>query len=265
MEKEREKGKEEVVLYEVREQKAYITLNKPESGNCVNRMMTEPLYRAFSEAEADEKVRAVIFRGKGCAFCTGGDVPRMGRLNGLTAQRDEVRASGQVIRQITSMEKPVICGVQGFAAGAGLGLALACDFIICERGARFMTAFSNVGLASDCGAAYMLAKTLGKHKAKELLLLSEVISAQEMKDLGIVSRVVEDGELEEAVEDMAGRLLKRPGFAGGLIKNLVNRCDDMSLEASVLYEEVLQAALMNTEDFREGTEAFVQKRQPVFK
>lgn len=255
---------EKIVLYQVKGQKAYITMNKPKSGNCVNRMATEALYRAFSRAEAEEEVKVVIFRGNGRTFCAGGDVPRMNGLQGCAVQHDEVRASGQVIRQIVSMQKPVICAVQGFAAGAGLGLALACDLILCERSARFMTAFSNVGLASDCGAAYMLAKTLGKHKAKELLLLSDVIGAQEMKDLGLIAQVTEDGGLEEAVEAMAERLLARPLFAGKFIKTLVNRSDEMDLETSILYEEALQTVLMNTEDFQEGTQAFLQKRPPVF-
>ena len=253
---------EGTVRYEVTNGIACITMNKPENGNCINRMMTEPLFQAFSRAEADEEVKVVILRGNGRTFCTGGDVRRMSGLEGTRNRHDEVRASGQAVRKIMTMEKPVICGVQGFVAGAGLGLMLACDLVVCQTSTRFMTAFSNVGLASDCGAAYMLAKILGKQKAKELLFFSDIMTAQEMYELGLVNKIVADASLEEEVEAMAARLLDRPRFATALIKNLVNRSDEMSLESSLLYEESLQAMLMDSEDFREGTGAFLEKRKP---
>lgn len=255
---------EEIITYEVRDQIAYITLNKPEVGNCINLILTNQMFEILLRAAKDETAKVVVLQGMGNAFCTGGDVPRMGSLEGVAVQYDEIHGSGRVIKLMVTMEKPILCAVQGFAAGAGLGLALAADLVICEKSAKFMTAFSNVGLASDCGAAYLLTKAVGRHKAKELLLLSDVISAEEMYRLGIVSKIAEDGMLEKEVNIVAKRLLKRPDFASRMIKNLVNRSDDMNLEASIVYEESLQTMLMNTEDFREGTVAFLQKRQPVY-
>lgn len=254
----------DTILYEVRGRIAYITLNKPEVGNCTNRFVTVPLAELLRRAEADPEVGVVILSANGKFFSTGGDVPRLSSLDGAETGYDEIHYASQLTIQMMSMQKPVICAVHGFAAGAGLCLVLASDFVVCDAKTKFMTAFNNIALASDAGAAWLLAKTVGKHKAKEWMMLSEVITAEEMKAEGIVTRIAEPGQALAAAEELAAKLLAKPALANKLIKNLINRADDMSLEASLLYEETAQAMLMQTPDFKEGCAAFKEKRPAEF-
>jgi len=252
------------ILYEVRDRIAYITLNKPEVGNCTNRFVTVPLAELLRRAEADPEVGVVILSANGRFFSTGGDVPRLSGLGGAEAGYDEIHCASRLTMEMMSMEKPVICAVHGFAAGAGMCLVLASDFVVCDAKTKFMTAFNNIALASDAGAAWLLTRTVGKHKAKEWLFLSDIITAEEMKAEGIVTRIAEPGCVLAAAEELAARLLAKPALANRLLKNMVNRADDMSLEAALLYEETAQAMLMQTPDFKEGCTAFMEKRPAEF-
>lgn len=255
---------EKVVLYEKTGSVAVIALNRTRMGNCISRELADLTLEAFLRAEEDREVRAVVFTANGKSFCTGGDVPYLDTLSKPSAQYDEIHNTGKIIKKMTEMEKPVVGAVSGYAVGAGLGFLLACDLIVCGESARFMAAFSNVGLASDCGTAYLLTKAVGRHKAKELLLLSDVIEPAQLEALGVVSGIVPDGELRESAVKLAGRLADRAPMANALIKNLVNKSDVMSLDASIAYEEAVQTVCMNTGDFHEGASAFAEKRKPAF-
>lgn len=255
---------EDKILYEVRERIAYITLNKPEVGNCTNRFVTGPVKELLQRAENDPEVGVIILTARGKFFSTGGDVPRLSSLEDAETGYDEIHYASQLAVQMVSMQKPIICTVHGIAAGAGLCLALASDFVVCDERTKFLTAFNNIALASDAGAAWLLTKTVGKHKAKEWLMLSDMISAEELKAEGIVTRIAPEGQALDAAEELAHRLLEKPAFANKLIKNMVNRADDMTLEASLLYEEAAQAMLMQTSDFKEGCSAFMEKRKAEF-
>lgn len=255
---------EKVVLYEKQGSVAIITLNRTKMGNCISRELAVLLIESFARADSDAEVRSVVFTANGKSFCTGGDVPYLDTLTNPFLQYGEIHNTGKVIKLMTGMEKPIVGAVPGYAVGAGFGFVLACDLIVCSTATRFMSAFSNVGLASDCGTAYLLTKAVGRHKAKELLLLSEMIEPQALLELGVVSRITAEEALLETALAMAGKLAERASMANALIKSLVNNSDVMSLEASLAYEETIQTVCMNTEDFHEGARAFAEKRRPVF-
>jgi 2-(1,2-epoxy-1,2-dihydrophenyl)acetyl-CoA isomerase len=254
------------VLFAVKEGIAAIVLNRPEVGNCVNRALADGLVRALARAADDASVKAVVLSGKGRFFCTGGDIPRLTGLKGAFSGYDEFNNTGKAVRLIVSMPKPVISMVHGMVAGAGFGLVLASDFVISERKTKFMSAFSKIGLVSDCATAFHLVKLLGKQRAKEIMMLSEQTEAEELYRMGLINRLTDEGELERETYKIAGQLLDMPPLSLRLTKEFINNCDDnMSLNQAIAWEDSVQALCLGTEDFAEGTSAFLEKRKPVFR
>lgn len=257
---------EGVVLVEARGGVAHITLNRPGSFNALDRDMAVGLAEAAMWCDSDSRVRAVLLRGAGKAFCAGGD------LKDFAARREE---RPRYLREVTTylhtaislfvrMDAPVIAAVQGSAAGAGLSLACACDLVLAAGSARFMAAYTQVGLTPDGSLTYFLPRLVGQRRALELVLTNRVLSAREALDWGLVTDVVPDGDLSARAETLAEQLASGPTGAFGVAKRLLAAGWDQSLEAQMSLETRAIAERCTKTDAVEGMTAFAQKRPPRF-
>jgi len=245
---------------------ATITLNRPDAFNALNLTLGRELFAAVLEVDEDPAVRCVVVTGAGKAFCGGGDVrefvqnlPRVGVLiKELTTY-----VHGAVSRLVRA-PKPVITAVNGVAAGGGLALALAGDLVVAAESARFTMAYSRIGATPDGSSSYWLPRLVGVRRAVELFYTNRALSAREAVEWGIVTRVVPDGELAEAVRRLAGELAQGPTLALGRGKLLFHSSTTESLETQMELESQAIAASGHTQDFAEGVRAFAEKRAPVF-
>ncbi|MCR8899924.1 enoyl-CoA hydratase-related protein [Gordonia sp. GONU] len=239
-----------------------ITLNRPERRNAIDLPLRYALAEALEAAADDNSVRAIVLTGAGGVFCSGGDVSTMKRMPAEEA-RPRAQAAQRVIRAIWATGKPVVAAVAGAAYGAGASLALACDRVIAEEGTRFSTAFTGVGLAGDMGIFASLPARVGAPRARQLLLMPQVIEAADGLTIGLIDRLVPAGRsLDEALAD-ATTLAAGPGQAYATIKSMLAQAG--GLTPDVLDREVEhQVRLFDSEDFAEGVSAFGEKRRPVF-
>ena len=257
-----------VVLYELADGVATVTLNRPERRNAMSPELLQELLAALERAAADEQARAVILTGAGPAFCVGGDlqsfaqgdsgeVPLEERVAGL---RRSVRCS-ELLRE---MPKPTIAAVHGAAAGAGLSLACAADIRIAARTAVFRTAFLSAGLSGDFGGTWTLPRLVGESKARELYLLNRKVSAEEAHRIGLVAEVVEDDVFEARVREVARELAAQAPLALARIKENLNDSPSGTFAEHLDRECPRHVGLTRTEDSAEAARAFLEKRQPVF-
>ncbi|NHM31063.1 enoyl-CoA hydratase-related protein [Neobacillus terrae] len=253
----------ETVTYEVRGNTAWLTLNRPEKLNAFNAQLNKDVQKAVKEASKDPNIRVIVLTGAGRAFCSGQD------LEGVDEQTD----LGDVLRtlynpmvlEIEKCEKPTIAAVNGVAAGAGMSLALACDFRIASEKASFLQAFIHVGLIPDAGNLYFLPRLVGHAKALELAVLGEKIPAEEALRLGLVTRLASADHFLEETAAFAERLASMPTKAIGLIKRNLKASWHENLEEFLERDAQGQRIAGQTEDHREGVEAFLSKRKPVFR
>jgi 2-(1,2-epoxy-1,2-dihydrophenyl)acetyl-CoA isomerase len=245
-----------------------ITMNRPDRRNALNPEMVTGLVEAARRAADDREVRAVLLKGAGGTFCVGGDVKAMAAVAEPPPLEEKVaalRRGMEVSRILHQMQKPVVAQLDGAAAGAGLSMALSCDLRVASASVKITTAFAKVGYSGDYGGTYFLTQMLGSAKARELYLLSPVLTAQEALALGIVSRVVPDAEIESAAEELAMSLAQGPSVTLGYIKRNINNAEHLSLEACFDAEALHHSRCGETADHKEAAKAFVEKRQPVFK
>jgi 2-(1,2-epoxy-1,2-dihydrophenyl)acetyl-CoA isomerase len=245
-----------------------ITMNRPERRNALNVDMTLGLVAAARRAAEDHEVRAVLLKGAGGTFCVGGDVKSM--ADGSRApmsfepKMTNLRRGMEVSRILHEMSKPVVAQLDGAAAGAGLSIALACDLRVASSSVKITTAFAKVGLSGDYGGTYFLTQMLGSAKARELYLMSPVLSAQEALALGIVTRVVPDDDVGSAAHELAMSLAQGPSITLGYIKRNINNAERLSLEACFDAEAFHHSRASETADHKEAAKAFVEKRKPAF-
>lgn len=256
------------LLYEVEGPICNIILNRPKQGNAMEATLSyDELDVVFKKAAADESVKAVVLKGNGKHFCTGGDISGFpARIeDGRRLQEWEARNSAKLIQTIRTCPKPVIASIQGGCVGAGMSIALACDLRIMEESSFMCMAFIQVGLCSDTGGLFNLVHACGGAKALEYLMLGNQITAKEAYDFKLTSRVVPDGTLEEATEKLARRLAKGPTKAYEYQKRLM--WDWLCQDYPVFIEEESTdlAACSRTDDFAEAVDAFLNKRKPIFK
>ena len=244
---------------------AVLTLNRPDKLNSFTDEMHGELRTAFERVMTAD-VRAMIITGKGRGFCAGQDLgdPAIDLEVGFDAGRALKENYNPLIMAIHKAPFPVIAAVNGVAAGAGANLALACDIVIAARSASFIQAFAKIGLVPDAGGSWSLVQKIGLARAKGLALLAEPLSAEKAKKWGLIWQVVNDDDLQQTAQDMAHHLAKQPTQALARIKTALHAAAGNSLEAQLVLEQELQAASAKTGDFREGVDAFLEKRKPNF-
>jgi 2-(1,2-epoxy-1,2-dihydrophenyl)acetyl-CoA isomerase len=245
---------------------ATITLNRPEAYNALDLGLGRELFHASLEVDEDPEVRCVVITGAGKAFCAGGNVkdfadnlPRIGIL----VKELTTYLHGAVSR-LTRSAKPVIMAVNGVAAGAGLSFAVSGDVVIAGESARFTMAYSKIAATPDGSSSYFLPRLIGLRRTLELYLTNRVLSAREALEWGLVTRVVPDAELKDAVDALARELAAGPTLAIGGAKRLFHQSTWESLETQMELESQAIAASGHTEDFREGVTAFANKKTPTF-
>ena len=253
------------ILYSVENNVARIVLNRPEKFNSFNREMALQLQSALDKAGNDKSVRAIFITGEGKAFCAGQDLAEAMDPNGPGIRRIVAEHYNPIVRKLRNLEKPVVCGVNGVAAGAGANLAFACDVVIASAGASFIQAFSKIGLVPDSGGTFMLPRLIGMQRASALMMLGDKISAPDALSMGMLYKVCEEGKLIEEGLQIANTLSQMPTRGIWLTKQLLNESMSNSLEEQLRREEELQAAAGETSDYKEGVQSFLEKRKPVFK
>lgn len=244
---------------------AVIRLNRPEKFNSFNREMALALQQALDTAEADKNVRAILFCGEGKAFCAGQDLGEAIDVNGPSIERIVNEHYNPIILRLRKIEKPIVCAVQGAAAGAGANIALACDIVVAGTSAFFTQAFSRIGLIPDSGGTFMLPRLIGFQRAAALMMLGDKVSAAEALQMGMIYKVAEDAELLNEAMKLAQTLAALPTKAIGLTKRLLNEGTLNTLEQQLVREGQEQVVAAQTYDNKEGIKAFLEKRKPVFK
>jgi 2-(1,2-epoxy-1,2-dihydrophenyl)acetyl-CoA isomerase len=258
----------DIVLQNLESGLLTITMNRPDRRNALNPDMTLGLVAAARRAAEDQEVRAVLLKGAGGTFCVGGDVKSMAAGRApmtFEAKMVNLRRAMEVSRILHEMSKPVVAQLDGAAAGAGLSIALACDLRVASQSVKITTAFAKVGLSGDYGGTYFLTQMLGSAKARELYLMSPVLTAQEALALGIVTRVVGDTEIDAAAHELAMSLAQGPSITLGYIKRNINNAERLSLENCFDAEAFHHSRASDTADHREAAQAFVEKRKPEFR
>jgi 2-(1,2-epoxy-1,2-dihydrophenyl)acetyl-CoA isomerase len=245
---------------------ATITLNRPDVLNSFNGEMARELRAVLTALAGDDAVRAVLLTGAGRAFCAGQDLaeamPKDGELPDLG---DFVRTSwNPVVLAIRTLEKPVVCAVNGTAAGAGANLALACDIVLAASDATFIQSFAKIGVIPDSGGTFILPRLVGLQRATALTMLCEKVSAEQALAWGLVYKVCEPGALMDTARATARHLATQPTRALGLIKRGFNHSLGVDLAVQLDYEEELQREAGRTADYAEGVTAFLEKRKPNF-
>lgn len=242
-----------------------LTLNRPEVFNSFNQKMALTLQEYLREAAADESVRAVLLTGSGKAFCAGQDLAEATDPNGPALQDIVKKHYNPIIELIRTIEKPIICAVNGVAAGAGANIALACDITIAAESASFIQAFSKIGLIPDSGGTFFLPRIIGTQKALALMMTGDKIVATEAEKMNMIYKVVPDEELMSFAINFAEKLAKMPTKGLGLTKKAINKSFENSLTEQLALEEKLQTEAGQSYDFKEGVTAFMEKRVANFK
>jgi 2-(1,2-epoxy-1,2-dihydrophenyl)acetyl-CoA isomerase len=256
------------VLDEVQHGVLRLTLNRPEKLNSFNEDMHLALRAQIERAQEDAAVRAVLLTGAGRGFCAGQDLgdrdPRKGGPAPDLGQTLDTYYN-PTLRLIRALEKPVICAVNGVAAGAGANIALACDIVLAAQSARFIQAFSKIGLIPDAGGSWSLPRILGEPRAKALALTAEPVSAETAADWGMIWKALPDDTLMEEATALATRLAAGPTLGLGLTKRLIQAAATNSLDEQLDMERDLQRTAGRSADYAEGVAAFLDKRKPEFK
>ncbi len=257
----------DTILYDVAGGVATITFNRPEKLNAFNDTMIQETIKALRDAEHDETVRALIVTGAGRAFSAGQDLAdyQERRARSIGTIGDHIRSGYNVIvTRMRAMEKPIVGAVNGAAAGAGAGIALACDILFASEQAIFAEAFIGIALVPDSGNTWFLPRRIGPARAFEMAVTGERIRADEALRLGLVNHVIPPEDLMKAARDMAEHLAQAPTKAIGLTKRAMNRALEFTLDQSLEYEAQLQDIAGRLSDHQEGVAAFLAKRQPKF-
>jgi len=243
-----------------------VVFDRPDVLNSFNARMAEEVAAALRDARENSAVRAVLVTGNGRAFCAGQDLSEVLPRDGVNPDLGEVveRQYSPIIRAIRTIEKPVVCAVNGVAAGAGANIAFACDLVIAAEDATFIQSFAKIGLIPDSGGTFVLPRLVGYQRAAALAMLGDKLDARMAKQWGLVYDVVPPAVLASTSFDVAKRLAAMPTRALGLIKRGFNAGMHNDLDTQLALEAELQREAGRTEDYAEGVRAFVEKRKPRF-
>jgi 2-(1,2-epoxy-1,2-dihydrophenyl)acetyl-CoA isomerase len=257
---------EDPVLVERHEGWRVLTLNRPDRLNSFNEAMHERLMAALLEAEADERCRALLLTGAGRGFCAGQDLSNRVFEPGVTPDltRTIERWYNPLVRKLRSIRMPIVCAVNGVAAGAGANIALACDIVLAARSAKFIQAFAKIGLLPDSGGTWFLPRLVGSARARGLALLAEPLPAEKAEAWGLIWKAVDDESLMIEAEKLAAHLATQPTMGLALTKQALDASWGNTLDRQLDLERDLQGEAGRTPDYAEGVSAFFAKRAPSF-
>ena len=253
-----------MILFEKIDAVGKITLNRPEKYNSFVREMALSFQNTLANCESDNSIRCILITGAGKAFCAGQDLKEAIDPQGPEIEQIVREHYNPIIKRICEIEKPVIAAVNGVAAGAGANLALACDIVTATQSAKFIQAFSKIGLIPDSGGTYFLPRLIGLPKATAFMMTGEPVSAEKAEVLGMIYAVYEDAEFEPKSLELARSIAAMPTKGLGYTKRLLNQSFNNSLEDQLALEAATQNLSAHTDDHKEGIQAFLEKRTPKF-
>ncbi len=253
-----------MIKYTLEQNIGKIILDRPDKFNSFNREMALALQEALRDCQNNEKVRAIYLGASGKAFSAGQDLSEAIRPDGPGIEKIVAEHYNPIVLLLRKIEKPVVCAVNGVAAGAGANIALACDIVLAAKSASFIQAFSKIGLIPDSGGTFFLPRLVGLQQAAALMMLGEKISAEEAQRMGMIYKVYDDEMLEKESWQITQTLSEMPTRGLGLTKRLLNKSLFNNLEDQLKEEGKTQTEAGMTKDFNEGVQAFLQKRKPVF-
>ncbi len=253
------------ILYTKQNAIARIKLNRPDKFNSFNREMALLMQDALTDAANDKSVRCIYITGEGKAFCAGQDLSEAIDANGPGLENIVRLHYNPIIQKIREIEKPVLCAVNGVAAGAGANIALACDIVVAGSLVSFIQAFSKIGLIPDSGGTFFLPRLIGFQRASALMMLGDKVAANDALQMGMLYKVFDDATLQEQAMQIATTLAAMPTKGIGLTKRLLNQSLFNSLEDQLNSEGDVQVLAASSYDYQEGVNAFLEKRKPDFK
>ncbi len=242
-----------------------ILLNRPEKFNAFNREMALALQSALDQCASDDTIRCVVLTGSGKAFCAGQDLGEVTGENPVSFDLILQEHYNPIITRIRTLRKPVLAAVNGVAAGAGANIALSCDLVVAHEGASFIQAFSKIGLIPDSGGTFFLPRLIGMQRATALMMLGEKITAKDAENMGMIYRSFGADVYESEVDKLSNQLAMMPTEGLALTKQALNQSLQNNLIDQLQFEDKLQQKAASTEDYREGVNAFLEKRAPQFK
>jgi 2-(1,2-epoxy-1,2-dihydrophenyl)acetyl-CoA isomerase len=252
------------ILFETKDAVAFITLNRPEKYNAFNREMALQMQQALDECTS-KNIRCVYITGAGKAFSSGQDLEELVDPNGPKVTSILAEHYNPIVRRIRRMEKPVVAAVNGVAAGAGANIALCCDVVVASESASFIQAFSRIGLIPDSGGTFILPRLVGWQKASALMMLGEKVSAADAERIGMIYKVLPDDSFQKESIILANTLSQMPTKGLALTKQILNNSMVNNYDDQLHDEELFQERAGNSFDYREGVQAFLEKRNPNFK
>jgi 2-(1,2-epoxy-1,2-dihydrophenyl)acetyl-CoA isomerase len=254
------------ILFRIENNIGFITLNRPDVFNSFNREMALLMQETLDMCAIDANIRAIVITGSGKAFCAGQDLKEVTTPELMPGFRKILEEHyNPIIEKIRAIEKPVIAAVNGVAAGAGANIALACDIVVASENAAFIQAFSKIGLVPDSAGTFFLPRLIGFQKASALMMLGDKVGAPEAFSIGMIYKFYPPAFFEEEVRKLAITLSQMPTHALALTKKLLNRSMINNLQEQLAMESDLQIDASESNDYREGVNAFMEKRSPEFK
>jgi len=252
------------ILFETQDNIAEIKLNRPKLLNSFNYKMADEFLDALKKCDEKKEIRAIIITGTGRGFCAGQDLEEATRENGPPIDAIIDHTYNPIIKKIISIEKPIICYVNGIAAGAGANLAISCDVTFAASSAKFIQSFINIGLVPDSGGTYNLPRLIGKQRAAGLMFSGEKVSSAEAEKIGMIYKSVDDENGYQEALDYAKKISEKPTKSIGLIKSLLNKSNRNIISEQLELEKKYQITAANSTDHKEGVKAFFEKRKPKY-
>jgi 2-(1,2-epoxy-1,2-dihydrophenyl)acetyl-CoA isomerase len=253
------------IEHHIEDQVCIIKLNRPKVFNSFNKEMAMQMQAILDDCEQNKEVRAILLTGEGKAFCAGQDLQEITDPNGPELSAIVREHYNPIIERIRNIEKPIVCAVNGVAAGAGANIALACDITIAGESVAFIQAFSKIGLIPDSAGTFFLPRIIGMQKATALMMLADKVMAADAEKMGMIYKVCTDESLMDESLKTAKKLASLPTIGLGLTKRALNKSMTNDLTAQLALEDELQTAAGKTYDYNEGVAAFLEKRKPNFK